>query len=53
MEANVNKSLFMWEGHTSLFSWIAGSQAHFPRLGGREKDKNKNVASGISEQQKE
>jgi hypothetical protein len=28
--------------HTNLFSWRAGSQAHFPRLGGRKKNKNKN-----------
>jgi hypothetical protein len=34
--------------------WRAGSQAHFPRLGGRKKNKNiLNVASSISEQQEE
>jgi hypothetical protein len=36
------------DGHTNLFTWIAGSPAHFPRLGGR-----KNTTSGISEQQEE
>jgi hypothetical protein len=40
-------------GNTNLFRWIAGSPAHFPRLVGREKNKNKNLASGISEQQEE
>jgi hypothetical protein len=34
-------------------TWIAGSRPHFPRLGGRKKNLNKNVASGISEQEKE
>jgi hypothetical protein len=42
-------------GHTNLFtgSWIAGSLAHLPRLGGRKKIKIKNVTSRISEQQEE
>jgi hypothetical protein len=25
------------QGHTNLISWMAGSRAHFPLLGGREK----------------